>query len=740
MKWCKIFVFFFLIVSCSENSITKPWFCKEDSDCFADEKCDNLGHCSCVLDVHCNMLPGFTCRFGSCHQSCQLDGECAQRKGYICREGLCRRGCSSDAECRRIRGDVHAICRKFRCELGKDAHCYEHAECVQGLVCGLNNICRKPDCIEDTDCKSGKLCDGGFCVGQACREQNICLPNEDCRSVVGRGLFCDGIPGGTEVKEVRIVRAPKVLKQGHVMRVEAIALNSKHLILKNQSFTWTSSDKMIVKAGKVEVTGGHKAGRIQLIASVGKVRSKPVSIQNFLSLEKGKIRLILLDQLGKAVGGAKIQFKFATKSKEAHSGADGALTVEGEPPFDLHIMHPQYTYLSIFRVEKRDLLVQLTFRIPQQGTVKGKFSYSDAMRRMNVLSVKEWSGRGSRFGVAGLSLPEDPLLFHFDLLLGQFVKGKVMNNDLQFPGAIYGDTPFGKKLSYQVHGLVGRRILWGFAHKITASEILNHFPHGRFDGPNLVKVIGELVLSQKNAAFGYKADIDITPGSQRELNLAPDKILARRQIVQLGKRPTFYYKKRFIPLHTLTLIGTRIAQAGIVPLGLKLSAPKHSSFTVEYADPNGRLRGGKLTSLVLAFNFGFEEEPPLRFSARIQDFDKKSEGLKFADFLSFPNVDFAKDSQELKVYERTDADFLRLELTSKGGQRWHLLFKGDKNIKLPKLSAELGPPWSAAFLRGVKLKDKKTLQTLIEFNQGNMTQNAEHVEAFNGLYLVRPTP
>jgi len=623
--------------------------------------------------------------------------------------------------------------------------CSAHDECKQGLICGTEDKCAKPQCVEDTDCKDkSKQCDGGFCVGKQCKTSSECPAGQDCREIPGKGKFCENIPGGVEVASIVITTNPGVIREGVTVTFKAIALNKSGAVLRSQTkFTWASSKTDVVKMSNDKATGGSKDGTSDITASIGSVKSKPVSLRNFAKLGAGKVRMVVTNSKGEAVSGATVQFKFSGGVKDAKTDAQGVASADGAAPFDVHVFHNDYAYFSIFGTDKTDLYVQLSGGADKSklGKAKGKFDFSK-IKRLLGKNDKDWSASTVAIGLAGFSISGNLLELDLDLLLGESVKTKLLGNDIDLPGGVYIDSPFGKKTNYSGQTTPGTRVIWGLGGKFKADELLKLVPQ---DTKNLN--VGEILAKAKpllkDFVFGASPTIDVTAGSSKDHDMVLNTKLDQSLDVKTSNAPSAKDKKgKDVAFYNIALAGVMLPSTGIVPMGLAIDkAAAGNTLPIKYADRTGALTGGKFVVLTLALNIPLgDDAPPLMLAGHVKFFDKSPSPYTAGAFMAFPTTaKFDPASGKLTNASVAGASFHQLDISGAKGKRWIVVYGANKEITLPKPPSGFTGEWESASLRPVKLSGGQTMGSMLEFNEVNMDRLTEYIESFSN-YTVYEKP
>jgi len=142
-----------LLAGCGDDG-TSYTPCTADTDCAADEACDN-GECKPA-------------------SGCNTDADCKGNRR--CVDGWCREGgCTQDSDC----GEKQ-LCQNSVCV---DVGCIDHSHCLPEQYCS-NNSCVNDECSTDADCALGEECaPEGFCREeqvQTCSVDTECGANELC--------------------------------------------------------------------------------------------------------------------------------------------------------------------------------------------------------------------------------------------------------------------------------------------------------------------------------------------------------------------------------------------------------------------------------------------------------------------------------------------------------------------------------------------------------------------------------
>ena len=87
--------------------------------------------------------------------SCLLNSDCNQ--GLVCTWGKCHVACNTSADCPAGQSCVTSSDQSKVCQLPGETYCIYNHDCPSGLICGVDQKCRK-QCQVDIDCLSGQIC------------------------------------------------------------------------------------------------------------------------------------------------------------------------------------------------------------------------------------------------------------------------------------------------------------------------------------------------------------------------------------------------------------------------------------------------------------------------------------------------------------------------------------------------------------------------------------------------------
>jgi hypothetical protein len=94
-------------------------------------------------------------------QSCLVNSDCSAP--LVCAFEACHAECESSRDCPEGARCVAAARPYMVCQLEAERLCERTADCVEGLVCGVDGECRD-QCLTESDCVEGQLCVSGTCA------------------------------------------------------------------------------------------------------------------------------------------------------------------------------------------------------------------------------------------------------------------------------------------------------------------------------------------------------------------------------------------------------------------------------------------------------------------------------------------------------------------------------------------------------------------------------------------------
>jgi hypothetical protein len=162
------------------DCIPLNWECAKDDHCMSESKpfCEDHMCVECVYKVNC---PGGYCSKNNTCVECEVDGQCEE--GYECVKNKCQKRpeCVQDRDCKR----ENEICVEGYC-ISDSGECVYDFECVtlygEGFICNneTNTCVPEQECYFNSDCNTerpGYICVNGSCV---LGEDDECEFNSDC--------------------------------------------------------------------------------------------------------------------------------------------------------------------------------------------------------------------------------------------------------------------------------------------------------------------------------------------------------------------------------------------------------------------------------------------------------------------------------------------------------------------------------------------------------------------------------
>jgi hypothetical protein len=87
--------------------------------------------------------------------TCVLNSDCSQ--GLVCTWGKCHAACHTSADCPPGESCITSSDQSMVCQLPGQTYCIYNHDCAAGLICGMDQQCRK-QCQVDVDCPYGQIC------------------------------------------------------------------------------------------------------------------------------------------------------------------------------------------------------------------------------------------------------------------------------------------------------------------------------------------------------------------------------------------------------------------------------------------------------------------------------------------------------------------------------------------------------------------------------------------------------
>jgi hypothetical protein len=310
---------------------------------------------------------------------------------------------------------------------------------------------------------------------------------------------------------------------------------SGRVVPSDVAISWRSLNPEVVSVqpypedpAKAQARGGDIFGTTTLVATLkfeqencsGRELSATISLQNFPTNTSG-LRILVVDQSSDAlIGGATVMVNGVTAT--THSEADKGVVwfADVEPPFDIHIFHQDYHYLSLMHVNSHDILAPLRrfYGINRSAGVAATLDYGDIppIRRGDA-----------SFGLAGLAYTRSLLDLHIGSLFSQPIL-----TSMDFRGPFHSELPLPSNVSLHsedqgssdahtdllASGDADSSIVWALGGYMLSSDLLE-LVTGRLDD-NWTD-IGAFLLTalafSNSYYFGLQTDIELSP-----LPMVPD--------------------------------------------------------------------------------------------------------------------------------------------------------------------------------------------------------------------------
>ncbi|XP_022668562.1 uncharacterized protein LOC111253451 isoform X4 [Varroa destructor] len=160
--------------------------CRTNDECGVGQRCEStICRVSCSSDNEC--FDNERCVERYCSLICTADTVCP--KNHICEKGLCFLGCRSDYDCPSSEQCLNRQCVN-PCEsptaCGPHAKCQPTSHralcsCLPGFTGDPQVECNKVECVIDSECSLGKICQNYRCY-EGCRSDATCRDDQSCIS------------------------------------------------------------------------------------------------------------------------------------------------------------------------------------------------------------------------------------------------------------------------------------------------------------------------------------------------------------------------------------------------------------------------------------------------------------------------------------------------------------------------------------------------------------------------------
>ncbi len=617
--------------------------------------------------------------------------------------------------------------------------CTANAECPSTTACDpYNFVCRTEECAMQADCVgqygiASTCSDSGLCLPIPCAGNEICPDGHYCTTG-----FCMPYPACAALSDLIVESGTLITRTGQHMQVVARAIDAAGTALPElaaiqASVEWRSLNSDVVSiitenGGNVILLGGPISGTTTVLARLafendacsGIELSVSLSVQNFAQIDEG-LRVILVEQhSGSLVGGATVEVNGVSRLTAEDINAGVALFENVEPPYRVHVFHPDYHYLSLINLTESDLLLPLLpFDGPhQKAGIKGTPDLSQTPE------ILQRSGFVSLLGLAYTASLLDLLpggLFSPTLLQPAAVRGP-FHDQLSLPANIRLHPIAGDEntLIYAT-GSSSSPAAWGLGGFLNATDYMSLVVDSIYDGwTNMGAFVVTALTNSAQYFHGILSGIqveslpmltdngngDTQPSNQIDINgdnttddFVPDYAgflsigdelklshpMNQRVKARLGRLPLMNLK----PVGgVFTILGSRLlsSEQAFIPVGL---AMKQISQNGHLDKPSVGMGGdlwtpftpyyGGLTNEYTAIAYALEfadlfptENCALSYSAIVADYDGQSEELEFGDFLALPTyAAMTTDERRLEFIPVEGAPIHRLRVIANGRQ-WEI--------------------------------------------------------------------
>ncbi|RJO65087.1 MAG: hypothetical protein C4523_16910 [Myxococcales bacterium] len=665
-------------------------------------------------------------------------------------------------------------------------------DCPEGYTCNPYTFVCIPtvECDDDGECQTSHgpayVCADGTCQPTACTANGDCPDGHYCT-----GGLCAPQPDCSGIADMFIERVLPYLKIGQEMQLVAHAVDASGALIPSVAFRWRSLDSGVVSIDPSTglARGGLRSGTTTILVEPhfaleiceGLGLSASVSLQNF-ALQLSGARVIVIDQsTGETVSGATVMINdlSAVTPTEANRGV--ATFQDAEPPFDIHVFHPNYHYRSLLKIGARDVLIPLRrfTGLNRKAGVRGELDFS------RIPAVLE---QDSRFGMAGLSVVGSLL----DLGVTELFASPLMTV-IPFDGPFHDELPMPSNVEIVLgddspqrevlaEGDIRSTTAWAMGGFIAADDLMEQVVARLYAG--WIDVGAFLISSLAYSGTFYHAvlegvSLDAQPmvpddgtgaqppydeadlnGNGQTNDLVPDysgftplpgplvleRALDRRVKVTAGKLPSIFSG---LPDGVFALVGARTPNGQFVPLGVGAKALDETNPDKPNPEEGGELwvnfaplYGGLydryiLIAYAVPFSnlFGFDDGPA-PYSAIVRYSENAPSEANVGDFLPFVLwAQVFEAERRLSLLGNEQGDIYRAVFHNQ--QRdWEVLVGADGSIlsyvdmilPTPPDDDPFGP---SVDVETVELSRGVSLDSLAEFNNLPLTKLDEAVERFS---------
>lgn len=728
---------------CKEGLVCGPY-----GECVKSRACIGLAG-QCADDSEC--CPGADALTGTW---CGTDGTCV-----AC--GLAGGACQSDFECCPVPWeDPPLVCKKGgRCDVG----CYGNGDCTGAQkVCHLlDRDCVDSLCSTDSECAFPLACSSGRCAPKPVIVPDSCV----------------------------ILSKNTIVTRGARIKLHAAAFVGDALAPR-QVFSWKSSDPGRVSVDTAGVaTGMDAAGPASVVASLGDLDCGDVTVTNVFPANTDHLRVFAIDADTRVpVPGAAVVVGGAAP---VATDANGEVVVASGPA-DVHVFHPDYSYVSVLGAGLSDYVVYLRPRERGAGGFRGQFGFPPG-------------GYGLKVGLAGCSILDvfglglegflgEPLLVHMKL---ETSKGAPVDFD-DFVRVASGAQWYMLGEPYETSYIVpynyaprcdsgGLKVAWGLGNALppTLTEVTGIA--GAYYPSPLIYLFGVLEGGRHGISSRFLVQtlplVETPLGGKDEQTpifaepFMPDR--ERFQALDLDLAMPFMLETRFKMPPQPTLRGAYLGGAlaasgalvpgiGLVPLGFSADEDTEPSdgvldrgghdvespagaLALRLAPPYGGLEENRYLFVLLAMDTStsYTDFPPLpgqdAASATLVAADRVEAeyDLSGKSFLPFPEgSSISAAERKIVGAEAPGANLYRYALKTSDGNRWyiHASASASREVFIPPVPAGLAElsPESDMVVHALAFRDAIEIADVFSIRPAMHPDDwLEHVEQFSTLRCLK---
>ena len=485
------------------------------------------------------------------------------------------------------------------------------------LVPGGGEACCIPPfaCETDEDCEAERV-DADFCpdeaYGCACNTADgtcftfVCFTDAECDGdQVCRDGNCTD-EGSTAGLVARLVTPSGPITEGETQQLIAVAVDpdDDSRVFSDIAISWTSdvTDRVAVDSSGA-ATGGSTAGSATITARVtdnGDDTGDTIELFNYTDHDQ-TLRVIVFDETSRTpVDDAPVIIELSDSNIELATSATGEafLSETVTFPVGVHVLAPDYEYVSVIGVDTDDLLISVrptTYaEIRDAGdehvsdeaiceTIEGENLCYELEGVSAVVGVPDYSSitKSGEIDVAltGFEMANGLLDLNFEIIVGANVSRDLSNGPVPIDGL--SDMPGGVTLAligdamiptYVLTSAPAERVIWTLGGRVSLSENPNLLPEliEQFNGDADIGRIVALILPVfRDFYVGVTSDYAIDLADEGLSLSRHDNeffVPMRRPITMLA--PTVPLSETR-PLETgLFIAGAVVPGRGFVPLGV----------------------------------------------------------------------------------------------------------------------------------------------------------------------------